>query len=76
VPFDDAASASNWLRIILLDLLLGLAAAVAGGWLAVVRHRGYGWVVLVAGAAYAVLVTRRGLRWRRLRATRPPPQER
>jgi hypothetical protein len=76
VPFDDAATATNWLRIIMLDLLLGLAAAVAGGWLAVVRHRGFGWVVVVAGLAYAVLVARRGLRWRRLRATRPPAPER
>jgi len=70
VPSDDAAYASNWLRIILVDLLLSVAAVAAGLWLAVVRHRLYGWVVVPAGIAYAVLVARRGLRWRRLRSER------
>lgn len=70
MPSDDAAYASNWLRIILVDLLLSVAAVAAGLWLAIERHRVFGWVVVPAGVAYAVLVARRGLRWRRLRAQR------
>ena len=62
---DDAAYASNWLRILGFDFVLGLVAIAIG------LGKGGGFVVLaVAGVVYDVAVARRFLRWRRLRRER------
>jgi hypothetical protein len=59
---DDAALASNWRRILLIDALLGLAAVAIGIW-----RGGFFLVLVAAGAAYDVAIYRRYLRWRRIR---------
>jgi hypothetical protein len=67
MPTDDAAHASNWRTVLLVDFLL--AAAVTAGGLAVLLAKSalIGAFVAAAGLAYAVLIVRRGLRWARLR---------
>jgi hypothetical protein len=68
---EQAAYASNWWRVLLVDALLGVAAAAVGLW------RGGAFLVLAAlGAAYVVAIAVRALRWRRLRRARPPDQGR
>jgi hypothetical protein len=66
---DDAAYASNWRTVLCVDAAMGVAVFVAGAVLIAVGHP-LGFVAVLAGAAYAVLITRRALRWRRLRAAR------
>ena len=65
---DRAAYAVNWRTVLAVDASLGVAVVVAG---LVLARRGAevaGVLLAVAGVAYAALVARRYLRWRRLRA--------
>lgn len=62
---DDAAYASNWKRILLTDVGIGLAAVLIGVW-----RGGAFLVVSAAGVVYVAAVGRRALRWRRLRQER------
>jgi hypothetical protein len=64
---DDAAYASNWWRILLVDALIGVGIAAVGVFL------GLTWtpvalLLVPLGAYYEFLVVKRMLRWRRLRA--------
>ena len=68
MPSDEAAFASNWRTVILVDAALGLAVVVAGVAWAVVADAVLGAVTGAAGTAYTVLVARRFARWRRRRA--------
>ena len=60
---NEAALASNWWRILLVDALLGVAAVAVGLW-----RGGLLLVLAGAGAVYVAAVARRFLQWRRLRA--------
>lgn len=62
---DDAAYASNWLRILGFDAALGLVAVAVG-----VGKGGAYLLLAAAGVVYDVFVARRFLRWRRLRRDR------
>ena len=68
MPTDEAAFASNWRTVVLVDAALGVAVAVAGVAWAVVANPVLGVVTAAAGTAYTVVVARRFARWRRLRA--------
>ena len=63
---DEAAYAPNWWRILLIDGCIGLALIVVG------VLAGIGWTPIAfalvpLGVFYDYLVTKRMLRWRRLR---------
>ncbi len=68
MPSDEAAFASNWRTVVVVDAALGLAVVVAGVVLATAADLVLGVVTGAAGTAYTVLVARRFARWRRLRA--------
>jgi hypothetical protein len=75
---DDAAMASNWVVILVVDSLLGWVLIGAGAILLFRSGGLLGWMLVLIGACYFVLVGRRFMRWRRLRAEaglsrRPPP---
>lgn len=61
---DDAAYASNWRTILLVDSLIGWALVIVG---VVLLAKVIGLVLLAAGIAYLVLGALRARRWRRLR---------
>jgi hypothetical protein len=63
---DEAAFASNWWRILAIDLTIGLATVVvgvAGG----MRWSPLAWALVPLGAYYCFLVLKRIVRWRSLR---------
>lgn len=65
---DDAAYATNWRTVLAADALLGAAVVVVGALLGLLWSMAVvGSLLVVAGAAYAVLVARRWRRWRALR---------
>ena len=64
---DEAAYAVNWRRILLVDLLIGVAAGAVGIALVVTGTVFVGALLGALGAVYVVLVGRRFRRWRRLR---------
>lgn len=64
---DDAATAANWRTVLMVDALLGVAAAAAGLWLATSGRPVVGGLLLLGGIAYAAMVGRRWSRWRRIR---------
>jgi hypothetical protein len=64
---DDAAYASNWWRILLIDAAIGVGIAVAGVVFAL-TWTPIAWALVPLGVFYEYLVTKRMLRWRRLRA--------
>lgn len=63
VPSDSAAYASNWRRVLLVDVLVGLVPIAIG----LVLRNALGAVVVVGGLVYLGLIGRRCVRWRRLR---------
>lgn len=65
---DDTAYAANWRTVLAVDGLVGAAALVAGSALVIGGTVVVGAAVGAFGALYTVLVVRRFLRWRRLRA--------
>ena len=64
---DDAAYAANWRTVLAVDAVLGLAVVVGGAVLGVRSMPIVGSLLVVAGAAYLILIARRYLRWRALR---------
>lgn len=65
---DDAAYAANWRTVLAADALLGVAVVVIGALLGLLWSMAVvGSLLVVAGAAYVVLVARRWRRWRALR---------
>ena len=72
---DETAYASNWKTVLAADAAVGLLPVVVGLVLVVQGSMFWGPLLLAGGAAYVVLVARRGLRWKRLRddLTRRPP---
>jgi hypothetical protein len=64
---DEAAHAPNWWRILLIDAAIGVGIAVVGVFLGL-TWTPVAWALVPLGAYYEVLVTKRVLRWRRLRA--------
>ena len=69
---DEAAYARNWWSILLIDASLGVAAAAFGVWRLLSGSALLGAALAAAGVVYVVLVGRRFLRWRSLRAAGPP----
>jgi hypothetical protein len=65
---DRAALARNWLTILVVDALLGVAAVVGGLLLAAHGSAVLGAVLVLFGVGYLPLIVRRGMRWRRLRS--------
>lgn len=59
-----AASASNWWQVLLVDLLLGVAATVAGVVLAFTWSSLWGSVLAAIGVLYVFAVIRRGQGWK------------
>jgi hypothetical protein len=68
---DDAAYASNWWRILLIDFGIGMGIMAMGG-VAVMAWGPVGLLLVALGVFYVVQVVRRALRWRRLRDARDP----
>ena len=66
---DDAAYASNWWRILLIDFGIGTGIMALGG-VAVMAWGAVGLLLVALGVFYVVQVLRRALRWRRLRDAR------
>ena len=67
---DEAAFASNWWRILAIDLALGLGT-VAVGVVAALRWSPLAWALAALGVYYVTLVVRRIVRWRDLRRRGP-----
>jgi hypothetical protein len=67
MPTDDTAHASNWRTILLVDLVLGLIVSAVGVVVLLKASAFLGALLVAAGWAYAVLIARRGRRWRRIR---------
>jgi hypothetical protein len=67
---DEAAYASNWRTVLLVDSLVGIVAVAAGVVVAVALNGAVGSVLAGAGIAYLLLGLRRGRRWKHLRAGR------
>ena len=63
---DSAAYAPNWLVVVAIDALMGVAA-LAGGLAIAVVASAWGTVLAVLGALYLFFVGGRATRWRRLR---------
>jgi hypothetical protein len=70
---DEAAYASNWWRILLVDASIGVAIAAVGVVLAL-TWTPLAWALVPLGAYYEYLVLKRVARWRALRGLRPPDQ--
>jgi hypothetical protein len=66
---DEAAYASNWWRILAIDLCIGLGITAAGVALALAWSP-LAWALAALGAFYAALVVKRIFKWRALRASR------
>ena len=75
---DQTAYASNWKTVLAADALVGVLPIVVGVILVVQGSVVWGPLLGVVGAAYLVLVARRALRWKRLRADAglSPPRRR
>ena len=67
---DEAAFASNWWRILAIDLAIGLGT-VGAGVVAGLRWHPLAWALVPLGAYYTSLVVRRIVRWRDLRRQGP-----
>lgn len=65
---DQTAYASNWRTVLAVDALVGVLPLVLGLVLLARRTTLWGALLVTVGAAYVVLVARRALRWKRLRA--------
>jgi hypothetical protein len=68
---DDAAYASNWWRILLVDAAIGVGIAALGVFLGL-TWTPLAWALLLLGGYYEYLVVRRFFRWRSLRGLRRP----
>ena len=66
---DDAAYASNWWRILVIDAALGLGTVAAGVVLALTWNP-LAWGLVVLGGLYEWLVIKRIFKWRDLRRNR------
>jgi hypothetical protein len=66
---NDAAYASNWKTVLAVDAAVAVIVFAAGALLIAVGHP-LGFLAVLLGAGYGVLVARRGLRWRRMRIAR------
>jgi hypothetical protein len=66
---DDAAYASNWRTVLLVDAAVALAVFAVGAVLIAVGHP-LGFIAVLLGLGYGVLIVRRGRRWARLRRSR------
>jgi hypothetical protein len=64
---DQVAFAANWRTVLLVDGLVGVAVAVGGLVLLATGRSVLGGLVVAAGLLYVGAVTRRAIRWRRLR---------
>ena len=70
---DEAAYASNWWRILLVDVSIGVGAVLAGLVLAF-SWSPLAWGLVALGVFYTSLVIRRVFKWRDLRRARPDPE--
>ena len=66
---DEAAYASNWRTVLLVDAAVGVAAFAFGATLMALGHP-LGFIAVLVGVGYGVMIVRRGHRWRRLRRAR------
>jgi hypothetical protein len=66
-PGPAAAYARNWLTVLAVDALVGVAVVVLGVFLAISWNPVGGGFVGSLGAVYVVLVVRRGRGWAQLR---------
>lgn len=65
---DQTAYAVNWKNVLAADALVGAVPFVVGLVLALQGSVVWGGLSASAGALYVLLVARRALRWKRLRA--------
>jgi hypothetical protein len=66
---NEAAYASNWKTVLAVDGAVAVVVFAAGALLIAFGHP-LGFLPVLLGAGYGVLVARRGRRWRRLRSAR------
>jgi drug/metabolite transporter (DMT)-like permease len=66
---DEAAYASNWKTVLGVDVAVAVIVFAAGAAFIGFGHP-LGFLAVLLGAGYGVLVARRSRRWRRLRAAR------
>ena len=66
---DEAAYASNWRTVLVVDAAVGVVTFAVGAILIAVGHP-LGFIAVLVGLGYSAMIARRWLRWRRLRRVR------
>jgi hypothetical protein len=66
---DEAAYASNWRTVLLVDAGVAAVAFVSGAILIAIGHP-LGFIAVLVGLGYGAMIASRARRWRRLRRAR------